>query len=83
MEKSDTELDPWALYIYAMKAPVTRAKYTAKFAKFLDSIDQGKLNGAQTVLLEERARAFASKAAVDFNWAFARVEICTTSKGAS
>jgi hypothetical protein len=29
------ELDPWSLYIYAMKAPMTRDRYKTRLAKFL------------------------------------------------
>lgn len=73
MEKSQTELDPWTLYIYAMKAPITRDKYTSKFAKFLDSIDPDLQDEGPTSTLEERARAFAKRGKIDFNWAFAHI----------
>ncbi|MGC2574399.1 MAG: hypothetical protein WA364_23040 [Candidatus Nitrosopolaris sp.] len=45
-------------YIYAMKAPLTRQKYKARFAKFLTFVDRG--DGGNS--LEERARAFAASA---------------------
>jgi hypothetical protein len=31
-----SEVDPWALYLYAMKAPITRDKYQRRLAKFLE-----------------------------------------------
>jgi len=30
LEQERSELDPWSLYIYAMKAPMTREKYTIR-----------------------------------------------------
>lgn len=72
LEKAETNLDPWTLYIYAMKAPMTRDRYTTRFAKFLDSIDSSERNKNPSATLEERARAFAKKAS-DFNWAFAHI----------
>ena len=32
------DLDPWSLYIYAMKAPMTRDRYKTRLAKFLHFI---------------------------------------------
>ena len=34
----ESELDPWSLYIYAMKAPMTRDRYQTRLAKFFDFI---------------------------------------------
>ena len=31
-------MDPWSLFIYGMKAPMTREKYTGRLAKFFDFI---------------------------------------------
>jgi NB-ARC domain len=59
------ELDPWSLYIYAMKAPMTRDRYQTRLAKFLDFI--GMLQGGTT--LEGRAGAFAKKGKEDSIWA--------------
>ncbi|HEY6166264.1 MAG TPA: hypothetical protein VIW25_15290 [Nitrososphaeraceae archaeon] len=42
------QLDPWSLYIYAMKAPMTRDRYETRLAKFLDFI--GMLQGGTTTL---------------------------------
>jgi hypothetical protein len=45
LENSETSaieaeaLDPWSLYIYAMKAPMTRDRYKTRLAKFFDFID--------------------------------------------
>jgi len=60
------ELDPWSLYIYAMKAPMTRDRYQTRLAKFLDFI--GMLQDGTTTL-EGRAGAFAKKGKEDSIWA--------------
>jgi hypothetical protein len=52
-----------------MKAPLTRQKYKARFAKFLTFVDRG--DGGNS--LKERARAFAEKSKCDSNWAFANL----------
>jgi hypothetical protein len=31
-------LDPYSMFIFAMKSPVTRRKYTGRFGRFLDFI---------------------------------------------
>jgi hypothetical protein len=54
------------LYIYAMKAPMTRDRYQTRLAKFLDFI--GIVQGGTTTL-EGRARAFAKKGKEDNIWA--------------
>ncbi len=64
MKEEESELDPWSLYIYAMKAPMTRDRYKTRLAKFLDFI------GMEGESSEDKARTFAKKSIVDFNWAF-------------
>lgn len=49
------ELDPWSLYIYAMKASITSDRYQTRLAKFFEFIS---IAGAT---LEERAKAFAKR----------------------
>jgi len=49
-------LDPWSLYIYAMKAPMTRDRYMTRLAKFSDFIDLKKLHYRARVLLAEEKR---------------------------
>jgi hypothetical protein len=71
LEQERSELDPWSLYIYAMKAPMTRDRYKTRLAKFLDFI--GIETESETRSLEEKARAFAKKSKADFNWAFANI----------
>jgi hypothetical protein len=35
---SQTMMDPWSLFLYGMKAPMTREKYRGRLAKFFDFI---------------------------------------------
>ena len=52
------------MYIYAMKAPMTRDRYQTRLAKFFDFI------GLEIGLkLEDRARAFAQRGKDDESWA--------------
>jgi hypothetical protein len=65
------ELDPWSLFIYAMKAPITRDRYQTRVAKFFDFI------GVTGTNLEDRAKAFAERGKNDSNWSFnVRVKHC-------
>ena len=52
-EKS--ELDPWMLFLNAMRAPMTRDRYQTRVAKFFDFI---KIPGKT---LEQKARTFAKR----------------------
>jgi len=61
-------LDPWSLYIYAMKAPLTRKKYKNRLGKFLEFTGIGAEDGNRS--LEDMARIFAKKSKSDFNSAF-------------
>jgi hypothetical protein len=73
LEQERSELDPWSLYIYAMKAPMTRDRYETRLAKFLDFIGIEEEDGSRS--LEDKARAFAKKSQSDFNWiSFANLE---------
>jgi hypothetical protein len=65
------ELDPWSLFIYAMKAPMTKDRYKTRVAKFLDFI--GLDDKGQKVEVEEKARIFANKGKEDINWAFSNI----------
>ncbi|MDQ3852454.1 MAG: hypothetical protein M3299_06440 [Thermoproteota archaeon] len=55
--------DPWLLFLYALKAPATKDKYTQRLTKFLDFLGY---KGTK----EEKARAFAAQAKADPNYAF-------------
>jgi hypothetical protein len=55
--------DPWMLFLYALKAPATKDKYTQRLTKFLDFL-------GYTGTMEEKARAFAAQAKADHSYAF-------------
>lgn len=57
--------DPWSLFLYGMKSPMTREKYRGRLAKFFDFLG---LQGP----MEERARAFAERGK-DAQWVFINV----------
>jgi hypothetical protein len=56
--------DPWELYIYAIKAPATKAKYCQRLEAFLEFL------GYNQYSLEDKARAFTAKARTDSTYAF-------------
>jgi hypothetical protein len=58
--------DPCELYIYAIIAPATKAKYRQRLRAFLEFIGY---NDPQ-MPIEERARAFAARPRGDTNYAF-------------
>jgi hypothetical protein len=63
------ELDPWSLFIYAMKAPMTKDRYKTRVSKFFDFIGLDKEGHA----VEDKARTFAKRGKEDINWAFSNV----------
>jgi hypothetical protein len=62
----ETSMDPWSMFLYAMKAPMTRKKYRGRLVKFFDFIE---LQG----LIEERLRVFAERAKKDLDWVFVNI----------
>ena len=62
-QESISQLDPWSLYLYAMKSPITRLKYQKRLSSFFEYIG---LPG----IIEEQARLFAQMGSQDSNWAF-------------
>jgi hypothetical protein len=56
--------DPWELYIYAIKAPATKAKYCQRLRAYLEFL------GYPQDSVEDKARAFAAKAKTDSHHAF-------------
>ena len=51
-EPSSLMMDPWSMFLYGMKAPMTRDKYRGRLAKFFDFI------GLTGETMEERAKTF-------------------------
>jgi hypothetical protein len=48
-------MDPWSVFLYGMKAPVTRDKYRGRLAKFFDSI------GLTEGTIEESSNSFTER----------------------
>ncbi len=65
VEHNNQELDPWSLYLYTMKSPVTREKYQKRLEKFFDYMS---LEGNT---IEEKSRLFVNSAKNEGNvWIF-------------
>jgi hypothetical protein len=64
VEQLESDSNPWTLYLYSMKSPVTRDKYQKTLGKFFDFI------GLEGSTIEERSRAFVEMARKDSNWTF-------------
>jgi hypothetical protein len=64
VEQLESDSNPWTLYLYSMKSPVTRDKYQKRLGKFFDFI------GLEGSTIEARSRAFVEMARKDSNWTF-------------
>jgi hypothetical protein len=62
------ELDPWMLYLYAIKSPATKEKYLMRLGRFLDYVNMQEVNKKSK--LEDKARVFAKISRGDSAWAF-------------
>ena len=51
VEQLESDLNPWTMYLYAMKSPVTRDKYQKRLGKFFEFI---RLEGAAIEEKEKR-----------------------------
>jgi hypothetical protein len=61
---SPTMMDPWSLFLYGIKAPMTREKYRGRVAKFFDFI------GFTEGTMEERAKTFTERDKKQPDWVF-------------
>jgi hypothetical protein len=66
-EETSSMMDPWSIFLYGMKAPMTREKYGGRLAKFFDFI--GLTGGT----MGERATAFTERGKKDSDWVFVSV----------
>jgi hypothetical protein len=64
----EESMDPWSMFLYGMKAPMTKEKYKGRLAKFFDFI--GPINSST---MEERAKVFTERGRKEPDWAFATV----------
>lgn len=56
-------IDPYSIFVYAIKSPLTRKKYEGRLNKFFD------FTGIAGETLEARCAAFEQKTRADANWA--------------
>jgi hypothetical protein len=63
----ESELDPWTLFLNAMRAPMTKDRYQTRVAKFFDFI------GIPGKTIEQKARNFAKKGKRDTDWALSKI----------
>ncbi len=63
----ESELDPWTLFLNAMRAPMTKDRYQTRVAKFFNFI------GIPGETLEQKAKTFANKGKKDTNWALGNI----------
>jgi hypothetical protein len=64
---STTTMDPWSIFLYGMKAPLTREKYRGRLAKFFDFI------GLTEGTMEERAKTFTERGKKQPDWVLVSV----------
>jgi hypothetical protein len=64
---SSTMMDPWSIFLYGMKAPMTREKYRGRLDKFFDFI------GLAEGTMEERAKTFTERSRKQPEWVFQSV----------
>ena len=64
---SSTMMDPWSIFLYGMKAPMTREKCRGRLAKFFDFV------GLIEPTMEERAKAFTERGKKEPEWVFVTV----------
>ena len=62
-----SELDPWTLFLNAMRAPMTKDRYQTRVAKFFDFV------GIRGKTLQQKARTFTNKGKNEKNWALANI----------
>jgi hypothetical protein len=67
VEQLESDPNPWTLYLYAMKSPVTRDKYQKRLGKFFDFL---RLEGST---IEDKSKMFVEMARKDNNWTFSNI----------
>jgi len=63
----ESELEPWTLFLNAMRSPVTKDRYSTRVAKFFQFV------GIQGKSLKQKAKAFAKKGKNDTKWALSNI----------
>jgi hypothetical protein len=66
-EEASSSMDPWSIFLYGMKAPMTREKYRGRLAKFFGFV--GLTEGS----MEDRAKTFTQRGKKELDWVFVTV----------
>lgn len=66
-EDDNVTIDPYSLFLHAMKSPVTKKKYSRRLEMFFDFL---KLPGGS---LEERCLTFVNSGKDNVNWVFTNI----------
>ncbi|MGD1834143.1 MAG: hypothetical protein ACPKQO_00295 [Nitrososphaeraceae archaeon] len=61
------EIDPYTMFLHAMKSPVTKKKYGRRLEMFFDFLN---IPGEK---IEERCKAFVQKGRNNLNWVFTNI----------
>lgn len=62
LRKEEILRDPYSMFVYAIKSPLTKKKYEGRLSKFFD------FTGIAGETLEGRCAAFEQKSRADPNW---------------
>jgi hypothetical protein len=64
-DQKGEDMDPYTMFIYAIRSPYTKESYFRRLRRFFDAIEL--CNGMR---MEKRCNTFAYRARTDYNWAF-------------
>ena len=66
-EENSMRIDPYTMFLHAMKSPVTKAKYSRRLEMFFDFL---KIPGDS---LKEKCLTFVNNVQSDINWVFTNI----------
>ena len=69
VQSSESDSNPWALYLYSMKSPVTRDKYQNRLAKFFEFLS------FEGDTIEQKSRVFVETSRRGSNWTFSKFRL--------
>jgi hypothetical protein len=68
-EKEEIPIDPYSLFILAIRSPVIMAKYLQRMGYFLDFLEMPKSDDHGSIIsFENRINGFAQRARANVNW---------------
>ena len=69
VQSSESDSNPWTLYLYAMKSPVTRDKYQKRLDKFFEFLS------FEGDTIEQKSRVFVETSRRGSNWTFSKFRL--------